>query len=135
MSTKRISQLNGLLAPAVVVATDVLPVVDTSAGATKKITVDELSKAITNLTAPTVSGNLAITGNNTVTGTSTLSSTSQSFAVSASNSNINFSNLPSTQGQAILNGSGSLWVSGSGIGGGAQSGYLMVFNGGDYTNA
>jgi len=135
MSTKKISELSSLAFGDVAVATDILPVVDTSANSTKKVSVDDLSKAITNLTAPTVSGNLAVTGNSTVTGASTLSATSQSFAVSASNSNINFSNLPTTQGQAVLNGSGSLWVSGSGLGGGSNSGYLMVFNGGGYTNA
>ena len=84
MSTKKISELSSLAFGDVAVASDVLPVVDTSANSTKKITVDALSKAITNLTGPTVSGNL------TVTGTTTLSATSQSFAVSASNSNVNF---------------------------------------------
>ena len=38
-------------------------------------------------------------------------------------------NLPTTQAQARILGSGSLWVSGSGTGAGAQSKHLMVFTG------
>tara|TARA_R110001583_G_scaffold98876_6_gene243987 strand:- start:1504 stop:2682 length:1179 start_codon:yes stop_codon:yes gene_type:complete len=52
-----------------------------------------------------------------------------SLQVSASHVEILFRTLPTTQGQARAIGTGSLWVSGSGIGGGAQSKYLMVFTG------
>ena len=54
---------------------------------------------------------------------------SSSFSTSASLAAVKFDNLPTTQAQARILGSGSLWVSGSGTGAGAQSKHLMVFTG------